>query len=247
MRALRLPARASGSLILFGCRFHALLHSFVLAEALLGRVEDASQAWNNCSSGVPFSGLPRPWTRAGSHRFPGDPSHTFVLLQDPGRAGETSPLAVSSVLPPDPKSRRPQREENIEANVGLQYPLSTLHERRRRPHARLASGWRAAPLPGGCRTLWIASKGFRLHPSSFPGFILSQFGRRPSRNFSLLSRNFSLLGADEFPCSVGIHRLFAWRGTRFLSHFPSRRLLIASQRAPIGCCRISRSDEILFS
>src|ERR1700740_3141578 len=29
--------------------------------------------------------------------------------------------------------------------------------------ARLASGWRAAPLPGGGRTLWIASKGFRLH------------------------------------------------------------------------------------
>ena len=28
----------------------------------------------------------------------------------------------------------------------------------------LASGWRAAPLPGGGRTLWIASKGFRLHP-----------------------------------------------------------------------------------
>src|SRR6185369_11456908 len=31
-------------------------------------------------------------------------------------------------------------------------------------HARLASGWRAAPLPGGGRTLWIASKGFRSHP-----------------------------------------------------------------------------------
>jgi hypothetical protein len=30
-------------------------------------------------------------------------------------------------------------------------------------HARLASGWRAAPLPGGCRTLWTASKGFRSH------------------------------------------------------------------------------------
>lgn len=30
-------------------------------------------------------------------------------------------------------------------------------------HARLASGWRAAPLPGGRRTLWIASKGFELH------------------------------------------------------------------------------------
>ena len=42
--------------------------------------------------------------------------------------------------------------------------------------ARLASGWRAAPLPGGGRTLWIASKGFRLHPSSFPGLFLTQVG-----------------------------------------------------------------------
>jgi hypothetical protein len=31
------------------------------------------------------------------------------------------------------------------------------------PHARLVSGWRATPLPGGSRTLWTASKGFRLH------------------------------------------------------------------------------------
>src|SRR5208337_3320626 len=30
-------------------------------------------------------------------------------------------------------------------------------------HARLASGWRAAPLPGGRRTLWTAAKGFRSH------------------------------------------------------------------------------------
>ena len=32
--------------------------------------------------------------------------------------------------------------------------------------ARLASGWRAAPLPGGSRTRWVTMKGFRLH--SFP-------------------------------------------------------------------------------
>jgi len=35
-------------------------------------------------------------------------------------------------------------------------------------HAKLASGWRAAPLPGGGRTLWIAAKGFRLHPILLP-------------------------------------------------------------------------------
>ena len=33
-------------------------------------------------------------------------------------------------------------------------------------HARLASGWRATPLPGGGRTLWTASKGLRLHTHS---------------------------------------------------------------------------------
>ena len=49
-------------------------------------------------------------------------------------------------------------------------------------HARLASGWRAAPLPGGGRTLWIASKGFRIYiPFSFPGLSLSQGSSMPSR------------------------------------------------------------------
>ena len=32
------------------------------------------------------------------------------------------------------------------------------------------------PLPGGSRTLWNAMKGFRLHPSSFPGLRLTQTG-----------------------------------------------------------------------
>ena len=37
-------------------------------------------------------------------------------------------------------------------------------------HARLVSGWRAAPLPGGSRTRWIAMKGFRsFHHSPFQG------------------------------------------------------------------------------
>ena len=36
----------------------------------------------------------------------------------------------------------------------------TLHAWRCRTRARLASGWRAAPLPGGIQTLWTATKGF---------------------------------------------------------------------------------------
>ena len=61
-------------------------------------------------------------------------------------------------------------------------------------HARLASGWRAAPLPGGGRTLWIASKGFRLHlHSPFQDFScrkggLCQAAFRRARAGARLSR-----------------------------------------------------------
>ena len=37
-------------------------------------------------------------------------------------------------------------------------------------HARLASGWQAAPLPGGSRTRWIATRGF----SSIHSILLSR-------------------------------------------------------------------------
>ena len=77
-------------------------------------------------------GMLHPWARAGSRRFPGDPSQAFALLQDPGRADTTSPLAVVPTPPPAKPNRRPQRVHNLEANTGLQLPLSTLHERRHR-------------------------------------------------------------------------------------------------------------------
>jgi hypothetical protein len=77
-------------------------------------------------------GMLHPWARAGSRRFPGDPSYASALLQDPGRADKTSPLAVLPTPPPAYPNRRPQRVHNLEANTGLQHPLSTLHERRRR-------------------------------------------------------------------------------------------------------------------
>ncbi len=91
---------------------------FVLAEALLMREEVARQAWD---FGEPTSHLPAcaPWARAGYHRFPGDPSYTFALLQDPGRSGRTSPLAVSPTPPPVNPSRRLPRAHNIEANTEL--------------------------------------------------------------------------------------------------------------------------------
>src|SRR3954469_3742081 len=62
-------------------------------------------------------GMLHPWARAGSHRFPGDPSQALALLQDPGRAGKTSPLAVIPIPPPAKPNRRPQRVHNLEANT----------------------------------------------------------------------------------------------------------------------------------
>ena len=146
---------------------------FVLAEALLMGAEGLIRP-GALVSRRSLSGVLRPWTRAGSHRFPDDPSYAFALLQDPGRARRTSPWR---------SCRRRPRSTQTEGLSG--YIISRLTQGfsirclRFRTGvatvpARLASGWRAAPLPGGGRTLWIASKGFRLHPSSFPGLRLSQ-------------------------------------------------------------------------
>ena len=103
------------------------------------------------------------WARAGSHRFPGDPSHAFALLQDPGRAGKISPWRSCRCCP------RSTQTEGLNGYIisrltqGFSIRCLRFTNGVAAAHARLASGWRAAPLPGGGRTLWITSKGFRLH------------------------------------------------------------------------------------
>ena len=120
-------------------------------------------------------GMLHPWARAGSRRFPGDPSYASALLQDPGRADKTSPLAVLPTPPPAYPNRRPQRVHNLEANTGLQHPLSTLQEqRRRRPHKtrfRLAG---CAFTGRASNPLDRCEKFQAISPSPFPGLRLSQ-------------------------------------------------------------------------
>ena len=127
-------------------------------------------------------GMPHPWARAGSHRFPGDPSYAFALLQDPGRADKTSPLAVLPTPPPANPNRRPQRVHNLEANTGLQHPLSTLHERRCRlpckTRFRLAG---CASTGRGSNPLDRFERFQVTSPFSFPGLLLSQGSSTPSR------------------------------------------------------------------
>ena len=109
-------------------------------------------------------GMSHTWARAGSHRFPGEPSYAFALLQDPGRAGKISPWRSCRCCP------RATQAEGLNGYIisrltqGFSIRCLRFTNGVTAAHARLASGWRAAPLPGGGRTLWIASKGFRLHP-----------------------------------------------------------------------------------
>src|SRR5271156_1130111 len=153
---------------------------FVFAVALLTSPEEARQARNIWSAGVPIPGMAHPWARAGSHRFPGDPSHAFALLQDPGRAGKISPWRSCRCCP------RSTQTEGLSGHIisrltqGFSIRCLRFTSDVTATHARLASGRRAAPLPGGRRTLWITSKGFRLHPFSFPGLLLSQGWSMPS-------------------------------------------------------------------
>jgi len=111
-------------------------------------------------------GMSHAWARAGSRRFPGDPSYAFALLQDPGRAGKISPWRSCRCCPRATQAEGLNRYIISRLTQGFSIRCLRFTSDVAVSHTRLASGWRAAPLPGGGRTLWIASKGFRLHRHS---------------------------------------------------------------------------------
>jgi hypothetical protein len=90
MKVLRLPARAYLLTYCFGHRSHAhLLCSW--SQSAPGEFGGNSSGPEPLVSRRSFPGILHTWARAGSHRFPGDPSYAFALLQDPGRADRISP------------------------------------------------------------------------------------------------------------------------------------------------------------
>jgi hypothetical protein len=127
-----------------------------------------------------YAGAPGPAVyvraRAGPLRFPGDPSLASAVLRDPGRTGRPRHSRTFRCCP------RAQQTEGFDRTMISRLThgfsdrclrfASTVADAR----ARLASGWRAAPLPGGGRTRWVTMKGFRLHPSPFPGLTLTLVG-----------------------------------------------------------------------
>src|SRR5271167_3758948 len=60
---------------------------------------------------------------ARSPRFPGDPSCAFASFQDPGRTDASSPLTVSSMLPPLLTQQGLQRISHFGAIAPLQHLL----------------------------------------------------------------------------------------------------------------------------
>ena len=163
-KALRLPARANLVPYGFGCRPHAPLLCSCIAEALLTGLEEARQAWNTWSAGVP---CPACRTRGRVRDLTGFlATHPMPLPCSKTPAEPTKPRLSRSCR----HRPRPTQTEGLSLYIisrltqGFSIRCLRFTSDVAAAHARLASGWRAAPLPGGGRTLWIASKGFRLHP-----------------------------------------------------------------------------------
>ena len=144
MKALRLPIRVSAVAYLVRSRSPRVPASFVSRRSA-ALPEDRRSLPGQGLLLVPATLAPAPcaWTRMGSLRSSGDPSCASAAFQDPGRTDVSSPLSVTSMLPPL-SERRGLRHCRIS---GLTRSFSTcchtLHARRCRRRARLASGWLA--------------------------------------------------------------------------------------------------------
>jgi len=97
-------------------------------------------------------------------------------------------IAAFPMLPPRPTRRRLRRSMISRLPQGFSTRCLRFTSGVAVTHARLASGRRAPPLPGGRRSLWVTMKGFRSHPSSFPGLVLTQVGPTRGASFTMCSK-----------------------------------------------------------
>ena len=92
------------------------------------------------------------WTQAGPHRFPGDPSHAFAPVQDPGRTDDPSPCRCRRCCPRSTHSEG-SSDHNFEATHAAS-ASAAYASRRASPHAMQGS------LPAG----WLTFTGRELNP-----------------------------------------------------------------------------------
>ena len=123
-----------------------------LACALPVGPEAVPRGQGHFAAGIPHSGSSCA-DNAGLLRFPAGPSHTYAVLQDPGRIEMSSPLAATPILPPHPTQRRLRQAHDFVANARPQCLLSMLHEQRYRRPCKTGFRLAGSPLPGGSRTL----------------------------------------------------------------------------------------------
>ena len=165
MRALRLPAHALSLPYWFGRGTHALL-SHSCSPRRSRRTERSPPGLEQLVSRRSAFRLVAPVDASGISQVPW--RSVPCLCPAPGPRSSRGNLAFGGLLDAAPGFRKPKASTggNIEAHTGLQHPLSTLHERRRRRPCKTRFRLAGSPLPGGRRTLWIAAKGFRsvLHP-----------------------------------------------------------------------------------
>ena len=138
MKALRLPTPHPGR-FWFATGFRAALRGSCSPKR--SRADGgAARAWAVWSAGGPVPAGVRV-DGVGSHRFPGDPSRTFALLQDPGRISGPSPKRSHRCCP------RAQHGEGFSGHMISRLPqgFSTRCLRFARDvaaaRARLASDW----------------------------------------------------------------------------------------------------------
>src|SRR3954465_15347643 len=144
MKALRLPTPHPGR-FWFATGFRAALRGSCSPKR--SRADGgAARAWAVWSAGGPVPAGVRV-DGVGSHRFPGDPSRAFALLQDPGRISGPSPKRSHRCCP------RAQHGEGFSGHMISRLPQGFTTRCLRfacdvaAARARLASGW----LVGLCR------------------------------------------------------------------------------------------------
>ena len=142
MKALRLPTPHP---VWFATGFRAALHGSCSPKR--SRADGgAARAWAVWSAGGPVPAGVHV-DGVGSHRFPGDPSRAFALLQDPGRISGPSPKRSHRCCP------RAQHDEGFSGHMISRLPQGFGTRCLRFAggvavaRARLASGW----LVGLCR------------------------------------------------------------------------------------------------